>query len=316
MNEAIFYRKIALTIDMPFKEFPEFSYMRILHKEMIDKYLKQVQPKASELTFVNMFIWRRTRPLQISMLDDMLIIREMSPLGDLSYYPPITTKDPLKSTVTLIEKVIEKNEIFTIDSITEPLASQLKEAGYDVVPDRDNWDYVYRASNLGDTKCSKHASRNQLIKNVMEKYEGRCRYADIDQKLANECLELKDWREDVGWNLGRLKLIEEPYAIMESLSHFSDLDLIGGAMYVDDKLCGFVIGERIRDNMVIIHSEKVNQKRPGLHQYLNMEFVSRLPDEIKWLNMEQDLGDLGLRRAMSRYEPDHFIEKFILKVGD
>lgn len=301
---------------MPIKRFPEFSYMRIPYKEIVDKYLKKAQSKASELTFANMFIWRRTRPLEISMLDKMQIIREMSPLGVLSYYPPITGKDLLGNTVVFIEEAIHENEKFTMDSITEPLASQLKNAGYDIKPDRDNWDYVYRSSNLGNLNSSKHASRNQLIKNVMEKYGDRCRYADMDQKLADECLELKDWREDVGWNLGRLKLIEEPYAIMESLSHFSELGLIGGAMYIDDKLSGFAIGERIRNNMVIIHSEKVNQKRPGLHQYLNMEFVSRLPDEVKWLNMEQDLGDLGLRRAMSRYEPDHYIEKFTLKVGD
>ena len=301
---------------MPIKRFPEFTYLRIPHKEIVDKFLKEVQPKASELTFANMFIWRRTRPLQISMLDDMLIIREMSPLGVLSYYPPITEEGQQKKTVDFIEEAIHENEKFTMDSITEPLATHLKDAGYNIQPDRDNWDYVYRASNLGNPHSSKHASRNQLIKNVMEKYGDRCRYANMDQKLANECLELKDWREDVGWNLGRLKLIEEPYAIMESLSHFSDLGLNGGVMYVDDKLSGFVIGERIRDNMVIIHSEKVNQKRPGLHQYINMEFVSRLPDEVKWMNMEQDLGDQGLRRAMSRYEPDHYIEKFTLKVGD
>ena len=300
---------------MPIKKFPEFTYMRIPHKEMVDKYLKEVQPKASELTFANMFIWRRTRPLQISMLDDMLIIREMSPLGELSYYPPITDKGPRKSILDLIEATVDDNEKFTIDSITQPLAGRLKKIGFNIQPDRDNWDYVYRASNLGDPNSSKHANRNQLIKNVMEKYGDRCRYADMDQELANECLELKEWREDIGWNLGRLKLIEEPYAIIESLSHFSELGFIGGVMYVDDKLSGFVIGERIRDDMVIIHSEKVSQKRPGLHQYLNMEFVSRLPDEVKWLNMEQDLGDQGLRRAMSRYEPDHFIEKFILKVG-
>ncbi len=300
---------------MPIKEFPDFSYMRIPHKEIVDKYLKEVQPKASELTFANMFIWRRTRPLQISMLDDMLIIREMSPLGELSYYPPITEKDLEKKTVDFIEEAIHENEKFTMDSITEPLATYLKNAGYNVQSDRDNWDYIYRASNLGDHNSSKHVSRNKLIKNVMEKYDGRCRYADMDQELASECLELKEWREDVGWNLGRLKLIEEPYAIIESLSHFSELGFIGGVMYVDEKLSGFVIGERIRDDMVIIHSEKVSQKRPGLHQFLNMEFVSRLPDEVKWLNMEQDLGDQGLRRAMSRYEPDHFIEKFILKVG-
>ena len=32
--------------------------------------------------------------------------------------------------------------------------------------------------------------------------------------------------------------------------------------------------------------------------------------------MEQDLGDPGLKMAMSRYEPDHYIEKYILRIGE
>ncbi len=300
---------------MPIKKFPEFTYLRMHHKEMVNEYLKDAQPHASELTFANMFIWRRTRALGLSDLEGALVISEMSPLGELSYYPPVTHKDVLASTISLIEKAENNNEKFAIDSITEPLAGQLREEGYNVEPDRKNWDYVYKASNLGDPNSSKHESRNLLIRKFMEKFEGRCRYVDMDKDLANTCLGLRDWREP-GWCLGKLKLLEEPYAIVESLKYFSDLGLMGGVVYMDDELAGFTIGERMSDNMAVVHSEKANHKYPGLHQYLNMEFISRLPDEVEWINMEQDLGDTGLRRAMNRYEPDHHVEKFILRVGD
>ena len=153
---------------MSIKEFPEFTYLRIQHKEIVAKYLKKVQPRASELTFANMFIWRRTRPLQISQLGDMLLIRERSPLGELSYYPPITVEDLKGNTVVFIEEAILDNETFIIDSITEPLASGLKEAGYSVKEDRDNWDYIYKASDLGDLDNSSFKDRNQHIKQFIK----------------------------------------------------------------------------------------------------------------------------------------------------
>ncbi len=179
--------------------------------------------------------------------------------------------------------------------------------------DRNNWDYIYLASDLAKLEGSKYSSRRKEINKFRREYEHR--YQLMTQKEVIQCLQLhEEWchlKKCAELN----HLTEEKCAIYQCLVNFSELDICGGVVYVDDKLSGFTIGEQMYDNTAIVHFEKADNKLSGISQYINMKYVSGFPEGVKYVNREQDLGDPGLKQAKMRYHPHHFVEKYVLRMS-
>ena len=59
-----------------------------------------------------------------------------------------------------------------------------------------------------------------------------------------------------------------------------------------------------------VHFEKGLTRFKGIYQYLNQAYARLLPEDIEFVNREQDLGDEGLRQAKLSYKPCGMIKKF------
>jgi hypothetical protein len=49
----------------------------------------------------------------------------------------------------------------------------------------------------------------------------------------------------------------------------------------------------------------------GIYQFMNQTFAASLPETVTHINMEQDLGDVGLRQAKMTYRPSGFVRKYL-----
>ena len=87
------------------------------------------------------------------------------------------------------------------------------------------------------------------------------------------------------------------------LKNSSNLDFIGMVVYVNDKISAFTIGEKVNENMAIIHIEKADTDIRGLSNFINRSFVDNYFKDVPYINREQDLGIEGLRHAKLSYMP-------------
>ena len=53
----------------------EFKNLTLEDKPTIDRYFREVQPRNSECTFTNMFIWRDCYEVQWAIVDGLLIVK-------------------------------------------------------------------------------------------------------------------------------------------------------------------------------------------------------------------------------------------------
>jgi len=86
--------------------------------------------------------------------------------------------------------------------------------------------------------------------------------------------------------------------------------LTGGALLVDDQMVAYTIAETLPDETLLIHFEKGNPDYKGVYQAINQMFLSRAEHPASIVNREQDLGDVGLRRAKLSYHPVDFLKKY------
>ncbi len=291
---------------MPLKDLPEYPVareIRLSDKEGFAELLQTMQPQISEYTFTNLYAWRGSRMCLLSSIGGApIILREYGELRHLMS-PPV--KEGINELIELLREIGETPPIY---GVLKEEAEALAELGFEVRPDRDNWDYVYSVTDLIELKGSKFRGKRQNIHKCLS--EHNCEYVEIDGSITAECRKFYDrWcRNRECWE--DIELEAEVETIKETLKHYDELPVFGAAIYVDGSLEAFTIGERLNVETAVVHFEKADPTVRGLYQLLNNWFCTNRLKEFRWVNREQDLGIPGLRRAKMDYNPHHFIEKY------
>ncbi|WP_346917448.1 ATP-dependent Clp protease proteolytic subunit [Clostridium sp.] len=107
---------------------------------------------------------------------------------------------------------------------------------------------------------------------------------DILEPGVNEdCIKLAElWHEENDEN-GEL-VDYELKGIKEVFHYFHELNLVGTAVYVDNEIAVFTIGEVVNEDMAIVHLEKGRKDIRGIYAYINRTFVENYLSEVEYIN--------------------------------
>jgi len=297
--------------DIP--EFPESQKLTFEDKPLLEALFKEMQPQISELTFTNLYVWNEAEPARLSRLNKTVLLQRRRILDGKNVFLPSWTNEAISTLLENLRKVAVENHteilLYGIDSMQ---AGQLSER-YRVFPDRDNWDYIYLSSDLADLPGDKYHSKRNFVTRCLADH--KCEYAKLDASVVNDCLQLQtEW-----CNLrqcGSVPSLEaENRAIKTIFDRYPQLNVFGGAVYVDDKLEAFTLAEPLNRETAVIHFEKANPQIVGLYQLINQWFCQNVLRTFTFVNREQDLGIPGLRKAKLSYHPHHILEKYVSTIA-
>ena len=286
-------------------KFPVFSEPTLEMKDEVDSFLTPLKDGASELSFLNLYLFRHTYDYSFSLTEDMFIIK-----GRYKNEPFLIT--PCKPFYP--EIVLQfLNQGFHWNCITdeflsenESLIAQSKLKDFVIAEDRNNFDYVYLASSLA-TLEGKDLHKKKTHINKFEKTYPNIRILPLTSSIVSDALTiLEQWRE------GRKEDADYKEA-KEVLTLLDDerFYMKGIILYVDDLPIGWSIAEILKERkMAVVLFEKALDTYKGSFQYLNYALASYLKDEVKLINREQDLGSEGLRQAKMTYRPLFFVKKY------
>ncbi len=293
-----------------------FKQLDLDDKKIFDRYLRQHKFKTCEYSFTSLYIWRRAYDIQYTILKDVLLIKKMDAKGAYHFMQPLGyTKENLKEVVDrLIEYKKEFNLKYLFKDVEERFIHDLKEIypdGFCITEDRDTFDYIYDSSSL--IKLSGRKLRNQknhynnFIKNNTYKI------TNITRDEVLQCIKVsEDWYKHKGIEDNNIN--HELRAIEELLKNRDKLNLKCMAVYVNGKLSAFTIGERLNNEMAIIHIEKADSKVNGLYNFINKTFVEQYFSDVPFINREEDLGIEGLRMTKLAYKPIKLEHKYNITV--
>ena len=91
-----------------------------------------------------------------------------------------------------------------------------------------------------------------------------------------------------------------------------DSVLKGAILYAEGKVCAYTIGD-IKGDTLFIHVEKATRKTEGSYEMVNAMFARHIVEnypEIRFINREDDAGDMGLRMAKESYHPHSILKKY------
>lgn len=276
--------------------YPNPTELDLADRPLLEPLFRELRGGLSELSFAGIYCFRESHAYRIARLADGSYVLAGADKGVPFFICPFALPRP--------DLLVELFQRFSsMKLLTEAQAEYLRQAGYAVSEDRDNFDYLYLREDLATLRGRALQKKRNLV-HAFEKTHSYEAYPLSHDRVGDALAVLDAWRE--GTND-----LEDYLPAREALAHASGFGLHGRIYYVEGKPAGYTLGEEARAGaMFVVHYEKSVPDMKGLYQIINMDFARSLPPAIILINREQDLGDPGLRQAKITYRPCDFVKKY------
>lgn len=270
-------------------------------EEEISGRLQALTDGISEFTFPGLFLFRDHYEYHVGLSpDNRLVVSGERPDGSFFLLPQGLPDDDH----VLLDLFNRFDYLKNLPGAWVTAARErLEPLGFAIIPDRNNFDYLYHSEDLATLAGKKFHKKRNHVNAFLKHYNSTVEVLD-DSREQDALTILENWRE------GRDDEADYSEAL-ETLKYRNAFGLDGIVVYVDDLPVGYAMGEPVgKSETFIIHVEKALPEYRGLYQFLNKAFAERIAQTYPLINREQDLGDEGLRQAKMTYRPCGFIEKF------
>ena len=230
-----------------------------------------------------------------------------------SYLKPIGTGDLREAIKWIIEDHATFDSVFQLRGLTEEMISEVSAA----FPERFNYnlnrsvsDYIYTTEKLIQLKGKKLQSKRNHINRFKRENSWSYQSLERNPETVEACKRVLDKWMRVNGEEKDPTLEYDDFATTLMLEHFDYLELKGGAIWVDDEIVAFAIGERLTEDTFIVHVEKAFSSVHGAYAIINQQFVENEMMDFTYVNREEDMGLDNLRKAKLSYQPDILLKKY------
>lgn len=286
-------------------EHPDSRPIELGDKGLFDAIFVELQPRISEFTFANLFLFRRAHDYHLSRIGGAVMVQGKRYTGERFFFPPFGA-DAGQAAETILQ-----------EGATIAAADQRFADGFGALPDieatedRDSFDYLYLRSALADLSGNRYHKKKNRVNYFVNRHQHTVEPYGTQHREG--CLTLLDeWRR-VREKMESPSLAEEAMAAAEALELADVLGLQGIVVLIGGEVKGFVLGEKLNDDTSVCHFEKADPFLEGLYQLIDREFCRLLFTECTYVNREQDLGEPNLREAKLSYHPVELVKKYLVR---
>ncbi len=282
--------------------YPEFAPISLEMAREISPHLVRLPDGISEFSFAGLYLFRARYGYRVSLKDDHLVISgELA--GKRFFITPCTVTE-----ISTIRDVFASHDFWKLISPTflEKHRGELAASGYEVLEDRDNFDYLYLRTELAVLSGKKFHKKKNHVNGFLLAYPDHS-LKKLDTETRKDALSVLE-----AWVAGEENPSNTDYkAAKEALELLDEFEMTGLVLYVDHTPVAWCLGELVADGRIVaVHFEKARVEFRGSYQFINYAFAQSLPETVEFINREQDLGDEGMRQAKMTYRPAGFVEKY------
>jgi hypothetical protein len=182
-----------------------------------------------------------------------------------------------------------------------------------VSPERDWFDYLYDSRSMVAFEGRKYNRQRNHVNRFQRLYPSY-RFEPINSHNIDSVIKYLDYFNIVNRTADPLNL-EERKKTFEVFENYDIYNLSGGLLAVEDRIAAISVGEVIGDTLYV-HIEKANREYQGVYQTMVNEFAKYYVSEgVRYINREEDVGDIGLRTSKMSYHPIALLEKYTVEVS-
>lgn len=292
---------------MKFPPYPASQPLTMTDKPLLDRLCSDFQPHVSELTFASLYLFRKAHDYRLTTAADSVVVLGKGYDG-ADYFLP-----PLGGDVAEALNIMFASGLALYGADDRFAERYLGATTLQITELRDSYDYLYLREELATLPGSRFHKKKNRISYFTKRHDHSV--VIFSKEHTDGCMILLNkWLHDAGSQAGT-SLIMEVEAASEALQSAGELGLEGVVVFVNGAVAAFSLGERLNPDTAVCHFEKSDPFMEGLNQLVNREFARLLFQECRYLNREQDLGNMGLRNAKLSYHPVDLVKKYICKMA-
>lgn len=285
---------------------------KYLFKRFTDGYIN------SESSFTNLMMWKKQYNACYAVVDNTLILKYTYPNGKIAFSIPYTINgNVISATKKLLNYCKHSNIEFFIADGNKDYIEIIKNCNFFNIKyqqNRDFQEYVYLSSKLANLSGKELHSKKNHVNKFKATY--KYRYVNIDKTMISLCEQKTlEWL-NAKYKGNTMAFAAEFTSIKCALDNFEYFDLFGGAIFIDNNLVAYTIGEKKTTNTAIVHIEKADVNYNGSFAIINYEFSNYLSKNFEYINREEDMGIEGLRKAKTSYKPEFLTDKYICLITE
>ncbi len=174
------------------------------------------------------------------------------------------------------------------------------------------FDYLYSAEDLTELRGKKFSGQRNHVSQFMRNCEDWC-FKDIHDVNIADVISFFVSGYHAAENPSEFEK-EENDEVLEVLNNLDQYAMLGGVLHADGEIVGFSLGE-IQNDTLFTHIEKADRNCKGAYPMLVNQFSKYFAGEnIKYINREEDMGDIGLRTSKMSYHPVAKLKKYIVEI--
>lgn len=278
----------------------DWTPLSLHHKVPIEDTLKKYPIRLCDYTFTNLWMWNDLRHYQIAFINDFLCIKFFDQ-GTQKYLYPIG-EGQRKEIIQLL--AADSSTPFYMRAIPENAAEELSSLPWQLAPEFEHFDYIYSYKDLLELSGNRYQSKRNHVHQFESNYPFD--YREITAELIPQLIEMENqWIAE--HPSPSENLMHEHQGALRVLNDLTKLNVIGGALLVENRVAAYTIAEYMSCQMVVVHIEKALQSYKGAYPTINQQLLKHLC-QVKFVNREEDLGLINLAKVKRSYHPV-FLEK-------
>ena len=294
--------------------------MRLDDKPAFDEHFRACEPRLSDYTFANTFIWRESIHLRWARVHGCLCVFANGDEGLTLLFPPLGEGDPAaaaREALAICRQYHADHHLTLeprIEYVSDTLRAQLG-PGFQAVPMSS--DYVYATHRMIDLAGGDLASKRHARNKFARLYQPRTE--PLGPHHVEACAALMHvWRRQYDADAEAevavsVKRCKEVLATYDALQHADALGLRGMVLYAGDRIVGFTLGEHLDRDTCSILIEKTDREYAGSAQYIFSEFCRQYWADTRWCNVGDDWEVPSLAWTKQSYRPSHRLAKWVVR---
>ncbi|MDE6443945.1 MAG: phosphatidylglycerol lysyltransferase domain-containing protein [Muribaculaceae bacterium] len=278
------------------------------------KFLSQEKGRTTDFSYGGILMWVDFFHYEFTIYKNTLFIKGVveNDLSKPAFSLPVGEL-PLQESVRLLREYCEANNLtLEFSAVPEYALEEMKTLNPVFVEELKDWgDYLYDAvplSTVAGKKMSKKRNHvHQFEKNCEEWHTAPI--TPENAMLAYDFMDIFDLEGDsTEMAAAERELSRQLILRMKE----GDPNLEGMLLYADGKVCAYTIGD-VKGDTLFVHVEKATRNVNSSYEMINYLFAKAMCEkypEIKFINREDDAGDMGLRMAKESYHPVEILKKY------